>query len=343
MLTLVCFPQTGNDLVYRKKMNKNILEIKNLSVEFDTDEGILSAVDNVGFEVCQNEVLGLVGESGCGKSVTAMSILSLIPFPPGKIKSGEVLFKGQNLLNLQSKQLRTIRGREISMIFQEPGSCLSPLHRVGLQMAETLRIHFDISKKDAREQSYDWLKKVGIPEPGRMLDAYPFELSGGMQQRVMIAMALMTGPSLVIADEPTTALDVTISAQIFDIMRQMRGDSTSVLLITHDLGVIWEMCDRVEVMYAGKIVEEADVENLFKNPLHPYTQGLLKSVPVLDGEKRELIPIKGQVPSPLSFGSGCRFYDRCPHAFERCKFEPPELKTYGPGRKSACLLSDKWI
>ncbi len=321
----------------------NVLDIDNLSVEFHTDEGILSAVSNVGFHIGRNEVVGLVGESGCGKSVTAMSILSLIPSPPGRVASGTAMFEGQDLLAMESNDLRKIRGKEISMIFQEPGSCLSPLHRIGPQMAETLRIHSNISKLDALDTSKDWLKKVGIPGPDRIAKAYPFELSGGMQQRVMIAMALMTGPSLVIADEPTTALDVTISAQIFDLMRQMLVKRTSVLLITHDLGVIWEMCDRVLVMYAGKIVEEADVQNLFKNPLHPYTRGLLRSVPNLGDEQEELIAIRGQVPSPLNFPLGCRFHDRCPHAFDRCKKEAPELKAYGANQRCACYLTEKWI
>ena len=324
-------------------MTETLLDIKDLCVDFATDEGVLRAVDQVSFSVEPNEVLGIVGESGCGKSVTAMSILSLIPSPPGRICSGKALFQGQDLLSIPHEPLQNIRGKDISMIFQEPGSCLSPLHRIGDQLAEAVLLHYSMPKDMALEKGRQWLAKVGIPEPDRMLKAYPFQLSGGMQQRVMIAMAMINSPSLIIADEPTTALDVTIAAQIFDLMRQMRDKNTSVVLISHDLGVIWEMCDRVLVMYAGKIVEEAEIRNLFENPIHPYTRALMRSVPVLDSDQKTLATIEGQVPSPLSYPPGCRFHDRCPHAVEKCKKESPALRSLGPNKKAACFFAEEWI
>ncbi len=320
-------------------MSEPVLSIENLAVTFPTEEGELAAVDGVSFSVMRNEVLGLVGESGCGKSATALSILSLVP-KPGRVSQGRVIFEGADLLALAEPRLREIRGRRISMIFQDPMTALSPLLSVGAQMAECLTLHEKISQKDALAKSREWLARMGIPEAGRVLSGFPFELSGGQQQRVMIAMALMTGPSLVIADEPTTALDATVSAQIFELLSKMRGESTSVLLITHDLGVVWELCDRVAVMYAGKIVEEAPVSALFERPLHPYTEGLLKSVPVLT-EERELYSIEGQVPSPLDYPPGCRFNDRCPLAFDRCAAEEPALRQIADGRKAACHLADK--
>ncbi|WP_028314909.1 ABC transporter ATP-binding protein [Desulfatibacillum aliphaticivorans] len=324
-------------------MTEALLDINGLCVEFVTDEGTLRAVDHVSFSVRPNEVLGVVGESGCGKSVTAMSLLSLIPSPPGRISAGRAMFQGQDLIGMPHESLRRIRGKEISMIFQEPGACLSPLHRIGDQLAEAVMLHYPMPKQEALDKGRDWLSKVGIPEPDRMLKAYPFQLSGGMQQRVMIAMAMINGPSLIIADEPTTALDVTIAAQIFDLMRQMRDEKTSVLMISHDLGVIWEMCDRVLVMYAGKIVEEAEIRDLFENPLHPYTRALMRSVPVLDEDQEELATIKGQVPSPLNYPPGCRFHDRCPHAEEQCKKESPELRTLAPNKKAACFFAEQWM
>ncbi|ACL02668.1 oligopeptide/dipeptide ABC transporter, ATPase subunit [Desulfatibacillum aliphaticivorans] len=324
-------------------MTEALLDINGLCVEFITDEGTPRAVDHVSFSVKPNEVLGVVGESGCGKSVTAMSLLSLIPSPPGRVSAGKAMFQGRDLIAMPHESLRKIRGKEISMIFQEPGACLSPLHRIGDQLAEAVMLHYPMPKQEALDKGRDWLSKVGIPEPDRMLKAYPFQLSGGMQQRVMIAMAMINGPSLIIADEPTTALDVTIAAQIFDLMRQMRDEKTSVMLISHDLGVIWEMCDRVLVMYAGKIVEEAEIRELFENPLHPYTRALMRSVPVLDEDQEELATIKGQVPSPLNYPPGCRFHDRCPHAAEQCKKESPELRTLAPNKKAACFFAEKWM
>ncbi|MFP4477096.1 MAG: ABC transporter ATP-binding protein [Desulfatibacillaceae bacterium] len=323
--------------------SRNILEIRDLAVDFTTDEGVLSAVDGVSFDVRPNEVLGLVGESGCGKSVTAMSLLRLVPDPPGKIREGTVHLDGTELLGLSPKQLRRVRGAEVSVIFQDPATALSPLHRVGDQLAEVLRIHGRAGKKEAAQQAVEWLRRVGISNPAENASAYPHEMSGGMQQRIVIAMALMMGPRLVIADEPTTALDVTISAQIFDLLRGMREERTSVLLITHDLGVIWEMCQRVLVMYAGKIVEEGLRDDLFDHPSHPYTQGLLRSVPRLTGEKDELYTIEGSVPSPLEYPRGCRFNTRCPHAFDRCFAEEPDLFVYGPHRRVACYLAERWL
>lgn len=323
-------------------MSKKVLEIKNLTVTFETDEGVIKAVDDISFHINRGEIVGLVGESGCGKSVTALSILGLIPSPPGRIKNGKIFFKGKDLLNLETREIKEIRGRAISMIFQEPSGALSPLHRIGRQMVETIRLHQDIGKKEAWNIAEAWLKKVGIPDAGERMFAYPFQLSGGMQQRVMIAMALMLGPDLVIADEPTTALDVTIQAQVFDLIRKMSQDHTSMLLITHDMGVIWEMCDRVLVMYASRIAEQGNLNDIFSKPAHPYTRGLLKSIPKLYSDSGRLKAITGQVPSPFNYPSGCHFRDRCPHAFERCKKENPPLYDLGNGHKVACFLFEKF-
>ncbi len=319
----------------------NLLEIKNLTVKFHTDEGELAAVNDVSFEIKKGEILGLVGESGCGKSITAMSILRLIPEPAGTIENGEILFQDQDILSLGFDDLNKIRGEEISMIFQEPMTALSPLHRVGKQLVEMLTLHQEISKKDAWKISEEWLSKVGIPDPEKRMYAYPFELSGGMRQRVMIAMALLPGPKLIIADEPTTALDVTIQAQIFDLMEEMTDDDTSLLLITHDMGVIWEMCDRVLVMYASNIVEEGTVNDVFNNPAHPYTKALLSSMPSLSKHTDRLNAVEGQVPSPLNFPKGCHFSDRCPLSFVQCIAEKPVLKAINTHQKAACFLYEK--
>lgn len=318
-----------------------LLNVKNLTVTFETDDGPLKAVDRVSFHLDQGEIVGLVGESGCGKSVTALSILKLIPSPPGFIKADSIRFKELDLLQISSEDMRKIRGKAISMIFQEPMAALSPLHRIGKQIVEALTIHKQMSKNDALKYAENWLEKVRIPDPDQRLMAYPFHLSGGMQQRIMIAMALMMDPDIVIADEPTTALDVTIQAQIFNLIREMKQRHTSVLLITHDMGVIWEMCDRVIVMYASRVVEEAKKSDIFSNPSHPYTQGLLRSIPKLSeiGQRLEAIP--GQVPSPLHYPSGCHFRNRCPYAFERCKKEEPGLIHVKPGHRAACFLLDK--
>jgi peptide/nickel transport system ATP-binding protein/oligopeptide transport system ATP-binding protein len=318
----------------------SILDIKNLSVAFDTDEGAVTAVDDVSFRVEKGEALGLVGESGCGKSVTALSLLRLIPRPPGRVLSGNVIFAGEDLLTLAPERLRDVRGRHISMIFQEPTSALSPLHRVGDQLAETLRLHRPLNEREAWRIGIEWLRKVGIPDPEERMRAYPFELSGGMLQRVMIAMALMLDPAVVIADEPTTALDVTIQAQVLELLRDMKSRDTALLLITHDLGVVWEMCDRILVMYAARIVEEGPRRELFDRPQHPYTQALLGSAVSLLSRTDRLTAIDGQVPSPLAFPPGCRFAPRCKHAYDRCRREMPSLYDLGEGRRSACFLAE---
>jgi oligopeptide/dipeptide ABC transporter ATP-binding protein len=318
-----------------------LLQIRNLSVSFETDEGKLRAVEGVSFDIGEGEVLGLVGESGCGKTVTALSILRLIPSPPGHIESGEVLFRGRNLLDLPPAELRQIRGQSISMVFQDPMTALSPLHRIGSQLVETLQLHRKIGRRAAWSLGAEWLGKVGIPAAAERMHAYPHHLSGGMRQRVMIAMALMLEPALIIADEPTTALDVTIQAQIFNLLLEMKDRSTSVLLITHDMGVVWAMCRRVVVMYASRVVEEGGAEDLFNYPLHPYTQGLLRSMPSSQAKGARLEAIPGQVPSPLKYPIGCRFSDRCPKVFARCHTVEPPLYAVGESRRAACFLLDK--
>jgi len=324
-------------------MNTNLLEVRDLSVSFHTDDGVFRAVDNVSLHVKRGEIVGLIGESGCGKSVTSLSILKLIPSPPGKIDSGQIYFNGQDLFKMNPAELRQIRGKAISVIFQEPLSALSPLQRIGQQLVETLRIHNDISKKEAWALAAEWLEKVKIPDVKERMFAYPYQLSGGMQQRVMIAMAMMLEPDLIIADEPTTALDVTIQSKIFSLIKEMRLEKTSILLITHDMGVIWEMCDRVVVMYASRISEEAGKDDIFNRPAHPYTQGLLNSIPKLTADSNRLEAIPGQVPSPYSYPSGCHFRDRCPHAFDRCAQEVPPLMKLGPGHRAACWIADRLI
>ncbi len=320
---------------------EKLLEINNLTVSFKTDEGTFKAVDDVSFKIGRGEIVGLVGESGCGKSVTALSLLRLIPSPPGNIEKGEIFLNNTDLLRLDAGSMRKIRGNAISIIFQEPAAALSPLHGIGRQMVEALRFHEKIDKKRAWKISENWLKSVGIPDAGEMMFAYPFQLSGGMQQRVMIAIALMLKPDLLIADEPTTALDVTTQAQVFDLMRKMKQEQTSILLITHDMGVVWETCDRVIIMYASRIAEKGTKNDIFLKPAHPYTQGLLKSIPKLSGRSKRLTTIPGHVPSPFQYPLGCHYYDRCPHAFERCKKEKPELADLGNGHMTACFLALK--
>ncbi len=324
-------------------MSTQLLKINNLTVAFRTDEGAFNAVDDVSFHINRGEIVGLVGESGCGKSVTALSILRLIPSPPGIIKKGKIAFNDMDLLKLDATQIRKIRGKAISMIFQEPSTALSPLQRIGRQMVEALQLHEKLSRKEAWNIAENWLEKVRIPDVGERMFAYPHQLSGGMQQRIMIAMALMLEPELIIADEPTTALDVTIQAQVFELIREMRQEQTSILLITHDMGVIWEMCDRVLVMYASRIAEEGTKTSIFSEPAHPYTRGLLKSIPKLKGTKEGLKAIPGQVPSPLQYPSGCHFRDRCPHEFERCAKETPQLTNLSDGHKAACFIANQLI
>ena len=313
-----------------------MLSVRDLTVQFDTDDGRLQAATHVSFDVATGGTLGLVGESGCGKSVSAMSIPRLIPQPPGHIVSGEILLDSVDLLKLPIAEMRNVRGRDIGVIFQEPMTALSPLHRIGDQLAEVVELHEHVSKHDLYARCLDWLKKVGIPDAEKRMEAFPFELSGGMRQRVMIAMALIMQPKLIIADEPTTALDVTIQAQILDLLKGIKAKDSSLLLITHDMGVIWEMCDEMVVMYASRVVESGPVKELFKEPRHPYTEGLLKSIPGLAGHTERLPHIPGQVPSLMHLPKGCSFADRCPYATARCREEQPELKTDGK-RRLACF------
>ncbi len=315
----------------------SLLKVKNLSVSFHTDEGILRAVDGVSFQINRGEVLGLVGESGCGKSVTAHSLLRLIPTPPGRIDSGAVWLNGRNLLSLPQSELRRVRGKALSMIFQDPLTALSPLQRLGVQLVEAQQLHQAISWRAAWKIAEDWLAQVGIADPAERMFAYPHQCSGGIRQRVMIAMALMSNPDLVIADEPATALDVTIQAQIFELMLTKISKRSAILLISHDMGVIWELCSRVLVMYASRIVEEGPVQDLFIKPLHPYTRGLLASIPSRQSRGQKLTCIPGQVPSPLDYPLGCHFYPRCPWALERCQTEKPELKNFNGERRVACF------
>jgi oligopeptide/dipeptide ABC transporter ATP-binding protein len=323
-------------------MTDKLLEIEDLSVHFHTPEGVARAVDGVSFDLAPGETIGLVGESGCGKSVTSLSILGLIPSPPGKIESGKIRFNGQNLLDLDSESLRKIRGRHISMIFQEPMTSLNPVLPIGRQVAEPLMAHQGLNRAAAFEKAADWLDHVKIPAAAKRLNDYPHQLSGGMRQRVMIAMAMICGPKLLIADEPTTALDVTIQAQILSLMTRLKEElKMSLLLITHDLGVVAQMASRVVVMYAGQIVEEAGVADVFDHPFHPYTQGLLKSAPrtVCSGERiRRLNEIQGTVPPLTQLIVGCKFADRCPHNFELCREKQPTLFPIAEGHRARCWL-----
>ena len=315
-----------------------LLEVRGLKVCFATEEGELPAVDGVSFSVRPGCTLGIVGESGCGKSVTALAIMGLVPTPPGRIAGGAVLFQGRDLLGLSSAELRELRGNRIAMIFQEPMTSLNPAFTVGDQIAEAIRRHENVGKREARARAIEMLRRVRIPAPERRIDDYPHRLSGGMRQRVMIAMALACGPELLIADEPTTALDVTIQAQILDLMRELRAAlGTAIILISHDLGVIAEIADEVVVMYAGKVVERAAVGELFADPQHPYTIGLLGALPKLDGDRPRLATIAGAVPSPLALPRGCRFHPRCPFADEGCRRAEPTLAEVVPGHFAACF------
>lgn len=320
-----------------------ILKVTNLKTHFFTDGGVVPAVDGVSFTVNVGKTLAIVGESGSGKSVTSTSILRLIPSPPGRIIDGSIMFENIDLLGKTEEEMQRIRGDRISMIFQEPMTSLNPVHRVGEQIAEAYRLHRGMDKAKAMERAVRMLERVGIPSPEKRARDFPHQLSGGMRQRVMIAIALSCRPALLIADEPTTALDVTIQAQILDLMRKLQEDSqTAILLITHDLGVVAEMADRVIVMYSGKVVEEGDVAAIFKNPLHPYTRGLLGSIPRLDWLRRTILPsIDGVVPNPLEFPTGCRFNPRCPDAEDKCREQEPELKEMAGGQKVACWLMER--
>ena len=318
-------------------MNEKVLEVKNLKTYFYTDEGEIPAVDGVDFSLERGETLAIVGESGCGKSVTSLSILRLIATPPGKIVDGEILYNGRDLLKLSEKEMRSVRGNDISMIFQEPMTSLNPVFTVGKQIMESLIYHQNMTKEQARERAIEMLRLVDIPNPEKCINNYPHNLSGGMRQRVMIAMALACNPKVLIADEPTTALDVTIQAQILKLMAELQKKTeTGIILITHDLGIVAQIARNVMVMYAGEAVEYADVRSIFKDPRHPYTIGLLKSIPSIQETQDELYTIKGMVPSPKNLPKGCLFAPRCEYATERCLQERPPLVDIGEGRKLRC-------
>lgn len=317
----------------------NLLEIRNLKTHFHTEDGVVPAVDGVSLTMRPGEVLGVVGESGCGKSVTAMSVMRLVQAPSGRIVGGEISFAGQDLLALREPEMRKIRGNDIAMIFQEPMTSLNPVFTIGEQITEVLELHQGLKGKASQSKALEMLKLVGIPNPERIIKSYPHSLSGGMRQRVMIAIALACNPKLLIADEPTTALDVTIQAQILELMKNLKEElDTGIMLITHDLGVVAEMAQHVVVMYAGRVVEDTDVFRIFEEPLHPYTQALLNSKPKVDDERDVLESIPGAVPNPLSMPLGCPFHPRCKHAHERCQTELPELEEIRPGHKVRCWL-----
>jgi len=319
--------------------DRALLQVRNLKTHFHTEDGLVRAVDGVNFRIRPAECFALVGESGCGKSVTAFSILRLIPCPPGQIADGQILFEGRDLLTLSGSRMRQVRGGQIGMIFQEPMSSLNPVYTVGWQIVEAIRLHRRLGGAAARKLAIELLAQVGISAPAQRIDEYPHQLSGGMRQRVMIAIALAGQPKLLIADEPTTALDVTIQAQILELIQGLqRGRDLSVMLITHDLAVVAEVADTVAVMYASKLAELTDVRRLFADPLHPYTQGLFRSIPRLGQKADRLQTIPGNVPSPLAFPSGCKFHPRCPigHDLPRCRAEEPWLREVAPGHWAAC-------
>lgn len=327
-------------------MEQPLLNIRALETHFFTDDGLARAVDGVSYALAKGETVGVVGESGCGKSVTALSVLRLIPNPPGRIVSGEIMFEGTNLLDLSPAEMRRIRGNDISMIFQEPMTSLNPVFTIGNQIAEAVRLHQGLSNREAINKAIEMLTLVGIPEPSRRVHEYPHQLSGGMRQRAMIAMALSCNPKVLVADEPTTALDVTIEAQILDLMRNLQSElGTAIIMITHDLGVVAEMARKVVVMYAGKVVEQAPVEQIFGDPNHPYTQGLLNSLPSADlgkasgGDKHRLQEIPGIVPSLLNLPPGCKFASRCPKAMAVCEEKEPPLEQVSADHLSACWLN----
>ena len=316
-------------------MAETFLDIRNLTVEYRTDDAIVHALTNVNLSVRRGETLGIVGETGAGKTTIAKSIMRILPQPQGKVVSGEIHFNGENLLALPEKEMQKVRGNKIAMIFQDPMTALNPIETVGFQIAEVIRRHNKISQAEADRRACDMLEMVGIPM--ERFSEYPHQFSGGMKQRVVIAMALACNPELLLADEPTTALDVTIQAQVLDMMRSLKEKlETSVILITHDLGVVAEFCDSVAVAYAGEIVERGTVEHIFDNPQHPYTLGLFGSLPRLDSKERRLKPIKGMMPDPTNLPSGCRFYDRCPHAAKECAEASPPMVEIEPGHTVKC-------
>lgn len=323
-------------------MEKELLKINDLQTHFFSDKGIVKAVDGVTITVNKGETVGIVGESGCGKSVTSLSIMRLLKDTPGKIVGGSIQFEGKDLIQLPEKSMRSIRGNEIAMIFQEPMTSLNPVYKIGRQLVESIRLHMKKDANEAKEHAINMLKLVGIPRAREIMKEYPHQLSGGMRQRVMIAMAMSCNPKLLIADEPTTALDVTIQAQILDLMRKLREESdSSILLITHDLGVVAEMCDRVVIMYAGKVVEESDVNTIFENPKHPYTKGLLESIPKLGVKIDRLQSIKGNVPAPEQMPKGCKFAPRCPFVMDQCWEREPQLQSVNANHTTRCWLHQK--
>lgn len=324
-------------------MSGALLQVKNLATHFSTEEGIVKSVQDVTFEVNAGEVLGVVGESGCGKSVTSMSILRLVQQPQGKIVNGQILFNGKNLLDLSEDEMRKIRGNKISLISQDPMTSLNPVLTIGEQIMEAIILHQGLNRRDAHSKAIEMLRAVGIPSPEQRVDQYPHEFSGGMRQRAIIAMALSCEPELLIADEPTTALDVTIQAQILDLMREIKTKrNAGIVLITHDLGVVAEMCDKVAVMYAGKVVEYTDVYSIFKNPQHPYTIGLLNSIPKIEEEKERLEPIEGQPPNLVHLPKGCSFAPRCKEAQAICHTKEPEVTNVDKDKvhQVRCLLRE---
>lgn len=325
-------------------MTAPLLKIENLKTHFFTEDGVVPAVDGVNLQVNRGETLAVVGESGSGKSITALSIMRLVPSPPGRIIDGKVWFDGDDLLKKSDNEMRDIRGDRISMIFQEPMTSLNPVYRVGYQIAETLMRHRHMDKKEAWQVAVDMLRVTGIPIPEKRVYDFPHQMSGGMRQRVMIAMALACEPQLLIADEPTTALDVTIQAQILDLMAELKDKfNTSIILITHDLAVVAEVADRAVVMYCGQIVEEGPVESLLTNPLHPYTEGLLRSIPRLDDEQKRLYMIEGMVPNLLTLPQGCYFNPRCPYATDTCRSKKPVMTDAGNGRRVCCWRYPKEV
>ena len=322
--------------------NNNILEIKNLHTYFYTDSGVIKSVDGVDIELREGSTLGIVGESGSGKSVTALSVMGLLMGTTGKVADGEILFEGRDLTKLNDEERRKMRGEKISMIFQEPMTSLNPVMKIGDQITECILMHNSISKQEAWDRAVEMLKLTGVPRVERMMKGYPFQLSGGQRQRVMIAMALVCKPKILIADEPTTALDVTIQAQILDLMENLKQKiGTSILFITHDLGVVAEICDDVVVMYSGRVVEKGDVKSIFANPSHPYTKGLLASIPKLGACAEELESIPGNVPNPKYMPQGCKFAPRCSCAFDKCREEEPGFYDVGGGHMSRCWLCEK--
>ncbi|MCE5249242.1 ABC transporter ATP-binding protein [bacterium] len=323
-------------------MSDHLLEIRGLKTYFHMETGVAKAVDDVSFHIDKGETIGLVGESGCGKSVTALSVMRLIQSPPGRIDAGEILFNGRNLLALSESEMRSVRGNDIAMIFQEPMTSLNPVFTIGSQIIEAVRLHQRVGKNEARKRTVEMLRLVGISDPEQRVDEYPHQLSGGMRQRAMIAMALSCNPDLLIADEPTTALDVTIQAQIMELLARLQDElKMAIILITHDLGVVAESTRRMAVMYAGRIVEEGSTGDIFAATAHPYTRGLIESVPRLDALQDRLTVIKGTVPDPADLPPGCPFNPRCPLADDRCRTELPELKSVGTNHSSRCFKSDK--